>query len=362
MKSLFSSANILKENFNYNHDTLMSIKSSVENDSLFFESVDFSLSVDRDYCKANEVFYKALAESADDQEVIHEAFEGFFDTVKSIIKKVLNFLKKIWNKFVNIIMRLVRSDSYLKKHLDGLSAFSSEDEFEYKGYHYTFSSNVPSERPLEDMVDKVVDTSTGDFAKLIAAQQVDADAIKQMYEEVREELSSGSYYDTIRGKVLNKSDLIEETEYNSELFKVFRDDEDSTDTFTVDYSYITSIKSRYKNYDKDLKAVKKTRKDVEDIYKKLEDAYDKLSKNAKLAGSTYTVKVDPANINVTGVSKEALNWYDLWGKARAGQIQKISNIHSMAFSAKLDAMKEAFRQDRDVLYKALGKVKSHHES
>lgn len=359
MKGLFSSANILKENFNTNHNTLMNIKSSSENDSLFFEAVGFSLDIDRDYVEANKRLYKTLSEAADNQYIINEAFEGFFDTVKSIIKKILNFLKKIWNKFVNIIMRLVRSDSYLKKHLDDLSAFSSEDEFEYKGYHFTFKSNIPSETPLTNLVDKVLEDGKN-FSDIKDDHGTDSNHIKSMYEDIRDELASGSYYDRIRGAVLGKNDLIEETEYSSELFKIFRDDEDSTDKFTVDYSYITEIRTRYKNYDKDLKAVKKVRKDVEDIYKKLEDSYDKISKNVKKSGANYQVNIPAAQISVNGVDKETLNWYDLWGKARAGQIQKISNIHSMAFSAKLDAMKEAFRQDRDVLYKALGKVKSKH--
>ena len=356
---LFSSTNILQENFNTDHLTLMNIKSTSENNSLLFEAMDFSLETDRDLLEANKKFYKTVSESAGNMDVIHESFEGFFSTIKNIIRKVINFLKKIWEKFVNLIMRLVRSDSYLKKHLDDLSAFSSEDEFEYKGFTFTFSSSIPKETPLEDLVNDVTANDFGKGDMDNTTNQQNADKVKQMYEEIREELESGTYYDKVRGKVLGKTS-IEETDYSGELFKIYRNDEDTTDTFTVDYSYISTIRNRYRNYDKDLKAVKKVRKDVENIYKKLEDAYEKLSKNAKVSGSTYTITI-PNSGGDLAIDKEALNWYDLWGKARAGQIQKISNIHSMAFSAKLDAMKEAFRQDRDVLYKALGKVKTKHK-
>lgn len=355
-KSLFSSFDILKENFNNDHLTLMNIKSSSENDSLFFEAMNFSLETDREFLEINKKFYKTVMESSGNQEVIHESFEGFFDGIKKIIKKILNFLKKIWEKFVNIIMRLVRSDSYLKKHLDDLSSFSSEDEFEYKGYKFTFSSNIPKESPLEDLLNKVTDS---DIANISDGELSNLDTVKKMYEDVREELDSGNYYDKVRGEVLGKSD-IEETDYSKELFKIFRNDEDSTEEFTVDYSYISTIRSRYKNYEKDLKAVKKVRKDVEDIYKKLEDAYEKIAKKAKKTGSNYTISIPKDNKEIA-VNSDVLNWYGLWGKARAAQLEKMSNIHSMAFSAKLDAMKEAFRQDRDVLYKALGKVRTKHK-
>ena len=49
---LFSSTNILQENFNTDHLTLMNIKSTSENDSLLFEAMDFSLETDRDLLEA----------------------------------------------------------------------------------------------------------------------------------------------------------------------------------------------------------------------------------------------------------------------------------------------------------------------
>ena len=47
---------------------------------------------------------------------------------------------------------------------------------------------------------------------------------------------------------------------------------------------------------------------------------------------------------------------DLYTKAKVDQITEFSNIHTLAFSAKLDALKESYKQDRALLYTALLKI------
>ena len=43
-------------------------------------------------------------------------------------------------------------------------------------------------------------------------------------------------------------------------------------------------------------------------------------------------------------------------KAKINQVQQMSNIHALAFGAKLDAAKDMFNQDKAVLYKALYRI------
>ena len=47
---------------------------------------------------------------------------------------------------------------------------------------------------------------------------------------------------------------------------------------------------------------------------------------------------------------------DLYTKTKVDQITEFSNIHTLAFSAKLDALKESYKQDRALLYTALLKI------
>ena len=56
------------------------------------------------------------------------------------------------------------------------------------------------------------------------------------------------------------------------------------------------------------------------------------------------------------VSQDTLNKLDLYMKAKADQVVKMSSIHSMAFSYKLDAITDRTKQDKKILYTALSKV------
>ena len=49
----------------------------------------------------------------------------------------------------------------------------------------------------------------------------------------------------------------------------------------------------------------------------------------------------------------------MYMKAKVTQVNQMSSIHSMAFSAKLQAAKDCFVQNKAILYKALAKIKSH---
>ena len=50
---------------------------------------------------------------------------------------------------------------------------------------------------------------------------------------------------------------------------------------------------------------------------------------------------------------------DMYMKAKVTQVQQMSSIHTMAFSAKLQAAKDCFVQNKSMLYKALSKIKGH---
>ena len=57
----------------------------------------------------------------------------------------------------------------------------------------------------------------------------------------------------------------------------------------------------------------------------------------------------------TMMAAELMTQIDVYVRAKIDQIQEYSNIHLLAFGAKLDAMKECLNQDRNVLYVALRK-------
>ena len=76
-------------------------------------------------------------------------------------------------------------------------------------------------------------------------------------------------------------------------------------------------------------------------------------------GSAIT-KIDKQTIDddigAYTMSSEVMSAFDIYVKAKVDQIQEYSNIHTMAFAAKIDALSEAYRQDKVTLYTALARI------
>ena len=56
------------------------------------------------------------------------------------------------------------------------------------------------------------------------------------------------------------------------------------------------------------------------------------------------------------MGSEAARKYESMIKMQANAIQEISNLHTTAFAARLDAYKDQFNQDKTILYKALYRI------
>ena len=69
-------------------------------------------------------------------------------------------------------------------------------------------------------------------------------------------------------------------------------------------------------------------------------------------------EVSVKNIQISGKTSaaEIRSTIDLFVKAKVSQVQMLSNIHSQVFSAKLEAAKDEFIQNKTILYRALYKV------
>ena len=109
---VFSADMLLSEN--YEIPTKMEITNVEE--SYFDTALNYINEMSKDYSNANKIFYKAVLEANNDEEVVHEAFSDFTSTVKEIIQKFLNFIKSVFNKFIISMNKLIKSDKYLKDH------------------------------------------------------------------------------------------------------------------------------------------------------------------------------------------------------------------------------------------------------
>ena len=301
-------------------------------------------------------FYKSLSEATTERAVL-ESFSDFFAGVKDIINKFIKFLKKIVDKFVVAIMKFVKSDNYIKKNKDLFNKIETDMEFDFKGYEYTFSPNVPLPGAALEYNNSLFDTLYGNEKRQLTVQSVKDSIIAMDLEKD---------YDQFRGKVIGKDTDVYISEFSEELFKVYRNNSIDTSDVTANGTYIRMCLRRFLDYskmqhevthqrDEIIKAYERVQKQVEDITKRNTDL-DKQAFLSRLPSDNGIIDV-ATTAGGTMMAAELMTQIDVYVRAKIDQIQEYSNIHLLAFGAKLDAMKECLNQDRNVLYTALRKSK-----
>ena len=334
----------------------------------FKSAVDFIAESNKEFTDSKINLYNKILETTSTT-VIHESFSDFFVKVKEIINKFLKFIKSLFQRFLTQLARIIGSDKYLEKHKKDFDKFKDGDKFKIDGYKYTFSDNIPVPDALIqynfDLFDHLLDFENSNTStdKMITVEDIS---------KARTDLSDRltDYYNDFRGRVLGKEDQkIYEVDYSDALFKVFRDDSTTTEIIDIDRSTIRLVIDRYFKFNKMQEYTNKQYKAIESAYKKVEEQIkDLVKRNGDLsykvfvdklpAGSDTRISYTADKDNDTGVAmaSDVLTQLDMYVKVKTEQIQECSNIHTLAFAAKLDALKECAKQDKETLYKALSRV------
>lgn len=410
--SLFSLNNILL-NESTNNSTVIDIDdigyldNSVQHHSFIQEGYDFILEMNAAHCRAEKEFYTRVLGSYGDDNIINESFSDFFAGIKKIIDKFIAWLKKVFKEFVVKINALFSSEKYLKKNEKLLNKFSHDDEFEFNGYNFTHVSddNIPEPKAVDafqawdggskptgsfgktdDIFAAVMGaagrkdktgffTAYGDKDFGAAADAGVAEANRKEYVEKAIQSSIDTfndniedYYDWFRGMIINK-EPISSNDYAEELHKIFRHEEDSPEDITIDSSFISDCRRRFNRYKDEVKEIEKNQKALIKDYEDLEKHLDKLIKYNKdthtyekssSKGREYTSR----NLDVLGTpaasgeiySQAAFDKMNTWVKLQSSKVSQMCQIHTQAFSAKLEAAKDCFNQDKKILYKALQQI------
>lgn len=330
----------------------------------FDTTVKFIIESNKEFAESKIKLYHNISE-ATSYGVIHESFSDFFDKVKEIIDKFLKFLKSLFQRFLSSLAKMINSEEYLKKHKKDFEKFSPADKFEFDGYEYTFSETVPDPDAIIGFTKEFLgDIGGNEYNDL----DITSDSIKAVLDILKPNLEDK--YCAYRARVLglDETKKIYSTDYSDELFKIFRNDESTTDTIEADTLYIRKAVERFFNHKKIESDTNKQYKKVEKSYKEVEKLVKDITKNTDLTSkaiigrlpSDYaSTKVGGSNDdNVLGVkmAPEILNSLDEYVKVKTEEVQECSNIHALAFSAKLDAIKECAKQDKNTLYLAIARI------
>ena len=386
--SLFSLDNILlNESSTIDIDNIGYIDTELKNHSFVQEGYDFILEIGRDYMNAEKTFYTEVLGSYGDNEIITESFDGFFNKIKEIINKFIEWIKKVFKQFVAKINALFNNEKYIKKNQKLLNKFESQDEFEFNGYEFTNidKTNIPAANAQEAFIDETNgkgyfnnwytkgdynDTTDSDRTLRNGETETLNTALDNSLTTLNDNLED--FYDAFRGKVIGKNEKIDSNDYPNELFSFFRNDENTTSNITIDATYVLEAYRRFDKYKDLVKSIEKTQKDMIKDYEALEKYLDKMIKLTKSdskntlsftsVGSNKYVSGQITALGVTDFSAKTVydtSTYDKMNnylKTQSSKVSQMCTIHTQAFTAKLEAAKDQFKQDKKILYKALQQV------
>lgn len=308
---------------------------------------------------ASQELYKGILE-AETYEVVNESYSNFFTFIKEIIAKFIRFIKSLFDRFVTTLNRFIQSEKYLLKHEKDFSKFTPTMEFDFEGYHFT----------IDDPGIPMVECRAGFNSAFVGLNLagIDGKSKEDQSAFIIDELDKAKYdidefIDKFRGEVIGKLNFpISESDFSNELFMVYRDGYDTTSSITVDASVINDSLINLKRYKEREKAVKKIKSKLESEYKSIERSLDRVvvrnrdNDLSKLIGIDIQGDYTSDSYKGIKVSEEVLTKLNAFFKAKVDQVEKMSSIHSLAFSYKLDAIKDCYIQDKKILYNALTRI------
>lgn len=350
------------ENFNYHELGIMAAAEIATNHNSFMKSIALSELAAVEQTGSTDVLYESVN------------IKGIFEKIKMFFKKVIEKIHKIFHTFIAKMKSWFGNNAsfaktYEKEVVKGWA--NVKNDWEFKGYKFT-NINLNVEQAdamkvsLTDAAEAIKNAlSSGDIATLCQASAitVSEDGLKQVREhmdDIKESMRKG-LIDGLKKNSFNTSVSasysgggLDSSEFTEELFKVFRNDQDSKEDISKDKileSYggsisgmMTYIKEFDKIKSKTEAAERKLVKGIDDLIKKVDKAQNDLIKENKDKSKSE----DEKKINEIAVQASSV-FQTLYSG--------LSELTTQTFSALLQAQKDACVQAKEIAVKVIGQSK-----
>lgn len=350
------------ENFNYHELGIMAAAEIATNHNSFMKSIALSELAAVEQTGSTDVLYESVN------------IKGIFEKIKMFFKKVIEKIHKIFHTFIAKMKSWFGNNAsfaktYEKEVVKGWA--NVKNDWEFKGYKFTnINLNVEQADAMKVSLTDAAETiknalSSGDIATLCQASAiaVSEDGLKQVREhmdDIKESMRKG-LIDGLKKNSFNTSVSasysgggLDSSEFTEELFKVFRNDQDSKEDISKDKileSYggsisgmMTYIKEFDKIKSKTEAAERKLVKGIDDLIKKVDKAQNDLIKENKDKSKSE----DEKKINEIAVQASSV-FQTLYSG--------LSELTTQTFSALLQAQKDACVQAKEIAVKVIGQSK-----
>ena len=375
------------ENFNYHELGIRAASEIAANHNSFMKSIALSELAAFEQTGSTDVLYEAVD------------IKGIFEKIKMFFKKIIEKIHKIFHTFIARMSAWFGGNAsfaktYEKEVVKGWG--NVKNDWEFKGYHFThisetkadtdskFSVMIEGDGGAEQGIKKkltnliasrlaeFITSSSSNDLKALLSYYPDNDknknntaitAVREKMDDIKDAMRF-SIVQSIRDghglpttiKADFKGSKYDSSEYTEELFKVFRNEEDSKESFEkkdVLASYGGSVAGMM-TYIKEFDKIKTKTESAE---RKITKAIDKLIDDVS--------KAQNANIKEMkdDKTKTTLNEYLVQMSSLYQTIYSAASEYvTQAFSAYLQAQKEACTQAKEIAVKVIGQSKKMTES
>lgn len=350
------------ENFNYHELGIMAATEIAHNSNSFMKSIALSELAATEQTGSADILYESVNIS------------GIFEKIKAFFKKIIEKIHKIFHTFIAKMKSWFGNNAnfaktYEKEVVKGWANINND--WEFKGYKFTnIKLNVEAADAFKVNIEGVGDKTKnlladGKLAELMDDHGLDSeedikktrehmDDIKEsLRKSIIDDLGKGTFNTNVKAALSGGSGL-DSGEFSEELFKVFRNGQDSKEDISKDdilTSYdgsiagmMTYIKEFDKIKTKTEAADKKLTKGIDDLIKKVEKAQnDLLKENKDKSKSADEKKKNEVIIQGSSLFQSVYS--------------ALSEISTQAFSAILQAQKDACVQAKEIAVKVIGQSK-----
>lgn len=358
MNTLFSNINnILLHPTNENTININDINSNINNENYSFmnDSYLFVLEYTKNYNNEIKEFYTSILESDGNRELINEASNSLIDYLKKIIDKFIEFIKSLFNKFKSKMASIFTSEKKILNNENLLKNYNGPG-FELNGNNYSNindNSNAIFTSNVKFIIDRINKAGSGSNSYSINSY---SDDVRRDLQDIHDNIVNltETIYDEFRGNLVNKNP-ISTSSFADALFRFYRNGEDSTSTLTIDSRTIYKSFDDFKNYKTKITYANSALDGIVEIFKIEKEIMNSDIIKSKNGNGDY-IKFDPSRLSVSdkNIVEDRIN---LIIKAKMSIIQECCSICSLAFAAKLTAIKDEFVQNKKILSIALSKIK-----
>ena len=360
------------ENFNYHELGIIAASEIAANHNAFMKSIALSELAAVEQTGSTDVLYESVN------------IKGIFEKIKMFFKKIIEKIHKIFHTFVAKMSSWFGGNqsfakNYEKEVIKGWA--NVKNDWEFKGFDYSkalrtktdatalraatktggpaikallngdLEAYVKAAGTKDNSGTREGDTSVTTAAGLAAIREKLDDIKDCLRKDIVDAIDSGKMPVSFEIKT-DATGGYDQKEFTEELYKVFRGGEDSKidmDKAKIQSCYggsITTMMSYIKDFDKTKSLIEKAERDITKGIEGLINDMDK-AENALIKDKDNSATNEP-------IVQASSFYQSVWGA--------ISEMITQAFSALLQANKEACTQAKEIAVKVIGQSKKMTES